>query len=114
MVFSTIEDVRKYLVTMYPKSKGKTMASWMTSDMSLAVGVYEGEDMIQGMMIYKDPNRGKWIILDSLHADIAVRSYIEYREGFDEAIALFELLDEMNDEDIEEENDEGLFFTDLD
>lgn len=107
-----MEGVRDYLVSHYPKAKGNSMACWMTSDVSMAIGVYEGEDIIQGLMIYKDPFRDKWILLDSLHADLAVRNFIEYRNEFDEAIVLFELLEKIEDD--EKEEDEDFFFSDLD
>lgn len=112
MKFDKMEGVRDYLLANYSKAKGNSMACWMTSDVSMAVGVYEREDIIQGLMIYKDPFRDQWIVLDSLHADLAVRNFIEYRNEFDEAIALFEVLEEIIDE--EEDNDEDIFFSDLD
>jgi hypothetical protein len=42
---------------------------------------------------------------------LAVRNFIEYRNEFDEAIALFEILEEIEDE---EEGDEDFFFPNLD
>lgn len=112
MKFDKMEGVRDYLIANYPKAKGNSMACWVTSDISMAIGVYEGEDLIRGIMVYKDPFREQWIVLDSLPADLAVRNFIEYRNEFDEAIAIFELLETITDE--EEKNDEDLFFTDLD
>jgi hypothetical protein len=73
MMFDKMEGVRDYLRANYSKAKGHSMACWMTSDTSMAIGVYEGEDIIQGLMVYKDPLRDKWIVLDSLPADLAVR-----------------------------------------
>lgn len=111
MKFDKMEGVRDYLIAHYPKAKGKSLAMWITSDVSSAIGVYEGEDLIKGIMIYKDSFRDQWILLDSLPADLAVRNFIEYRNEFDEAIELFELLEEFDEE---EENDEDIFFSDLD
>jgi hypothetical protein len=114
MIFNNEKEVRDYLMTTYPKSKGKTLAGWITSKVTIAVGVYEDEDLIQGIMLYNDPNRNKWILLDSLFADLATRNYIEYREELDEAIALFESMEEVGYEDFKNEKDEDLFFGDLD
>lgn len=108
MIFDSVQGVREYLVANYPKSK-TTMACWKVSDYALAIGMYEGEDLVKGVMIYLDPSTSKFILLDSLHADLAVRNYVEYRIEFDEAIALFELLDSMDDD-----NDDSIFFSDLD
>lgn len=109
MKFDNIQNIREYLVANYPKGK-VTMASWRVSDHALAIGVYEGEDLIKGVMTYFDPFREKYVLLDSLHADLAVRNYVKYRNEFDDAIALFELIEET--EEIEIIEDE-LFF-DLD
>lgn len=108
MIFDKMDDVRVYLLSTYPKSRGKTMAGWTTSDVSMSVGVYEDGELMEGLIIYKDENRDKWVLLDNFHADLATRNFIEYREEFDEAIALFELLESMDDEE------EDIFFETLD
>jgi hypothetical protein len=112
MLFDKVEDLIDYLAVSYPKSRGKTLASWQTSGLSMAVGVYEGEDLIQGLIIYKDPKRDyKWVLLDSLHADLATRNYIEFVSEFAEAIELFDEIEEISHN--WSENDE-CFFEDLD
>jgi 5-formyltetrahydrofolate cyclo-ligase len=75
------------------------------------VGVYEGEDLMQGLILYRDPQREfKWVLLDSLHADLATRYYIEYIQEMTEAISLFEIMEIFEDEEKvkEEEKDFGL------
>lgn len=110
MLFDKMEDLRDYLAVEYPKSRGKTMACWMTSELSMSVGVYEGDDMVQGLIVYKDPKRDfKWVLLDNFHADLATRNYIEYIGEFTEAVTLFEI--DRLFEDEEEENDEDFFET---
>jgi hypothetical protein len=112
MVFESMSDLVDYLAVEYPKTKGKTLASWQTSPLSMAVGVYEGEDLVEGLLVMKDPKRGyKWVLLDNFHADLATRNYIEYIAEFEDAISFF---DEVEEELLEKDEEYDFFNETLD
>jgi hypothetical protein len=112
VLFDTMSDLVEYLAVEYPKSKGKELASWHTSPLSMCVGVYEGEDLMQGFLIYKDPKREhKWVLLDNMHADLATRNYVEYVAEFTDAISFFEEVEAIFSDEDDEEEDEDFFFT---
>jgi hypothetical protein len=121
IVFESMKEVVEHLVSKYPKNRGKSLVSWHVSELSLLVAVYEndGEDLVHGFIIFKDPLKDyKWVIIDSLHADLTVRNYVEYITEFQEAIALHTILEtyEEYEEEQEEviEEDEIAFYEDLD
>src|SRR5437764_10797461 len=113
MIFNNIQKIREYLVATYPKGE-VTMASWRVSDFYIAIGIYEGDNIVKGVMTYFDPFREKYVLLDNFHADLSVKNYIEYKNEFNEAIALFEVLNETSDGELEKYQDEDFFFSDLD
>jgi hypothetical protein len=120
-IFDTMTDLTSYLAIEYPKSRGKEMVSWVVSDLAMLVGVYEGEDIVHGFIITKDPSRDfKWVVIDNLHADLAVRYYVEYIQEIQDAVNLFEFIALLEEEEEELpsdeviEEDEIAFYEDLD
>lgn len=109
MIFDSTEELKEYLAVEYHNSRGKELAFFDISPMLSLVAVYEGEDLVQGLMLYRDPSRDfKWVLLDSLHADLATRYYIEYIGEMTEAISLFELLEHYEEVEEKEEKEFGL------
>jgi hypothetical protein len=108
-----MEDLKNYLAVKYPKTKGKTLASWQTSPLSMSIGVYEGEDLVEGLILLNDPKRDyKWVLLDNFHADLATRNYIEFITEFEDAISFFDEVETLFEN--EEENEDDLFDETLD
>jgi hypothetical protein len=106
--FESVKEVTSYLAIKYPKSKGKEMVSWHVSDLLLLIGVYEGEHLMEGFFIYKNPsNNYKWTIIDNIHAELAVLNYIQYLQEMQQAIAVSHFLIDFE----EDENDEEFYET---
>lgn len=91
-----------YLAVAYPKSKGKAlMFHWVDNSIGL-IAVYNDEILEEGLMTYLDEDAGlKWVLVDNIHADIAVRVYMEYLEELGNAVALHKLKEQVDRESSE-------------
>lgn len=120
--FNTMRELVDFLAVEYNKSKGKSLASWHVDSSLMLTGIYDIEDdLIGGFIVYKDPlNDYKWSIIDNLHADLATRYYIEYIQELQDALSLYELLENYDDEEYDLPDDEIIeedeigFYEDLD
>lgn len=94
MVFNGPKEMGDYLKERYPKSSGKRIEYFGLSSKLGAIGIFEGEDQVEGMIAFQDKDRkNKLVLLDNFYAEMASFNFIEGFYELEDAIREFEELD---------------------